>query len=79
MIGVTQKGGSTSTNWRTRSFQYDSLGRLTQAANPESGTINYSYDAASNLFQKAAPQANTPGTTTTTYCYDADNRLASKT
>jgi RHS repeat-associated protein len=79
LVGVTQKGGSTSTNWRTRSFQYDSLGRLTQAVNPESGTINYSYDTASNLFQKAAPQANTPGTTYTTFCYDADNRLASKT
>jgi RHS repeat-associated protein len=81
LTGVTQKGGSTSANWRTRSFQYDSLGRLIQAANPESGTINYSYDADSNLFQKVSPQANQQGTatTTTTYCYDADNRLASKT
>ena len=81
LTGVTQKGGSTSTNWRNRSFQYDSLGRLTQAVNPESGTINYSYDADSNLFQKVSPQANQQGslTTTITYCYDADNRLTSKT
>lgn len=81
LTGVTQKGGTTSANWRTRSFHYDSLGRLTQAVNPESGTINYSYDADSNLFQKVSPQANQQGsaTTTTTYCYDADNRLASKT
>jgi len=81
LTGVTQKGGSTSTSWRNRSFQYDSLARLTQAANPESGTINYSYDADSNLFQKVSPQANQQGTATTTiaYCYDADNRLASKT
>jgi RHS repeat-associated protein len=81
LIGVTQKGGSTSTNWRTRSFQYDSLARLTQSTNPESGTVNYSYNANSDLFQKVSPQANQQGsaTTTITYCYDADNRLASKT
>lgn len=82
LTSVVQKGGTTdSTQWRTRSFQYDSLGRLTQATNPESGTINYAYDLDSNLFQKTAPQANQTGTatTTTTYCYDADNRLKSKT
>ena len=81
LTGVIQKGGSTSGNWRSRSFQYDSLGRLTQATNPESGTISYSYDADSNLFQKVSPQANQQGsaTTTITYCYDADNRVASKT
>jgi RHS repeat-associated protein len=83
LVGVTQKGGpgTPSSSWRTRSFQYDSLSRLTQAQNPESGTINYTYDAASNLFQKTSPQANQGGnaTTTITYCYDADNRLASKT
>ena len=28
---------------QTRSFSYDSFGRLTQAINPESGTINYTY------------------------------------
>jgi len=29
---------------QTRSFSYDSFARLTQANNPESGTINYTYD-----------------------------------
>jgi RHS repeat-associated protein len=81
LTGVTQKGGSTSANYRTRNFSYDSLGRLTQAGNPESGTITYSYDNDSNLFQKTSPQPNQIGTLTTTltYCYDADNRLNSKT
>jgi RHS repeat-associated protein len=80
LTGVTQKGGATSSSWRTRSFQYDSLSRLTQAVNPESGTINYSYDADSNLFQKVAPQANQTGsaTTTTTFCYDQVHRLTGK-
>ena len=32
-----------------RSFGYDSLGRLLWAVNPESGTINYRYDASGNL------------------------------
>src|SRR5690606_35627002 len=30
---------------QTRTFSYDSLSRLTQAVNPESSTINYSYDS----------------------------------
>ena len=80
LTGVTQKGGASSSSWRNRSFQYDSLSRLTQAINPESGTINYSYDADSNLFQKIAPQANQTGsaTTTTTFCYDQVHRLTGK-
>jgi hypothetical protein len=80
LTGVTQKGGAASSSWRNRSFQYDSLSRLTQAVNPESGTINYSYDNDSNLFQKTAPQANQTGsaTTTTTYCYDQVHRLTGK-
>jgi RHS repeat-associated protein len=80
LTSVTQKGGAASASWRTRSFQYDSLSRLTQAVNPESGTINYSYDADSNLFQKVAPQANQQlsATTTTTFCYDQVHRLTAK-
>jgi uncharacterized protein RhaS with RHS repeats len=38
---------------QTRSFSYDSLKRLKQAINPESGTMNYTYDANSNLPNKA--------------------------
>ncbi len=34
---------------QTRTFDYDSLKRLSSATNPESGTISYSYDENSNL------------------------------
>ncbi|MBL0155543.1 MAG: RHS repeat protein [Bryobacterales bacterium] len=37
---------------RARSFQYDPLGRLTQAANPENGTITYAYDDSGNLIDR---------------------------
>ncbi len=78
---VDQKGGTTDpTQWRTRTFTYDSLSRLTQSVNPESGTINYTYDANSNLLTKTAPKPNQTGSATviTTYTYDALNRLTHK-
>jgi RHS repeat-associated protein len=60
---------------QTRSFTYDSLKRLKQAINPESGTINYtSYDANSNLLTKQDARS-----ITTTYVYDALNRVISRT
>jgi RHS repeat-associated protein len=64
-----------------RSFTYDSLSHLLTAFNPESGTIIYAYDANGNLKTKTAPQPNQTGsaTVTTTYAYDALNRLLSKT
>jgi RHS repeat-associated protein len=37
---------------QTRTFVYDSLKRLTSAANPESGTIYYLYDSNGNLTKK---------------------------
>src|SRR5690606_2883796 len=37
---------------QTRSFSYDALSRLTSATNPESGMIDYTYDANSNLVTK---------------------------
>ncbi len=77
--------GSDSTKTRTRTFQYDSLSRLTSATNPESGTIGYAYDANGNLVTKTAPipnkiPADTSGslTVTTAYSYDALNRLTQK-
>ncbi|HXM47136.1 MAG TPA: hypothetical protein VN956_04655, partial [Pyrinomonadaceae bacterium] len=42
LIAVTQGN-------QTRTFVYDSLKRLTSAMNPESGQINYQYDANGNL------------------------------
>jgi RHS repeat-associated protein len=63
-----------------RTFAYDSLSRLTSATNPESGAINYSYDANGNLVTRIAPAPNQTGsaTVTTTYTYDALNRLTQK-
>src|SRR5262249_27218942 len=56
---------------QSRQFTYDGLSRLTQATNPESGTINYSlYDANGNLLTKTDNRL-----ITTTYTYDALNRI----
>ena len=54
LLSVIQKGGSGSSQWRQRSFIYDSLSRLTSAANPESGTITYGFDANGNVATKTA-------------------------
>ncbi|HTD23493.1 MAG TPA: RHS repeat-associated core domain-containing protein [Terriglobales bacterium] len=76
--------------WRVRRFSYDSLSRLLTATNPESGTICYGqwqngqcvngYDGNGNLIYKTSPAPNQTGTAivTTTYGYDALNRLTSK-
>jgi RHS repeat-associated protein len=72
LTGVTQMGGSTSTQWRVRTFAYDGLSRLTSATEPESGTTTYTYDLNSNLLTKTSP------TVPITYTYDALNRLTSK-
>jgi len=75
LISVVQNGS------RQRTFTYDSLSRLTQATNPESGIISYSYDANGNLISKTAPAPNQTGSATvaTTQTYDALNRITSKT
>lgn len=58
---------------QTRAFIYDSLGRLTSAHAPESGTTTYKYDAASNLIERKDALNRT-----TTYTYDALNRVQTK-
>jgi RHS repeat-associated protein len=94
LLCVQQQGGVTGTGcssppgddatspWRVRRFQYDTLSRLTQAHNPESGTIQYtSYDADGNLLTRVAPRPNQTSSTvteTTNYTYDALNRLTQK-
>jgi RHS repeat-associated protein len=73
LIQVDQKGssGTDSTQWRTRYFNYDGIGRLTSESTPEAGTTSFSYDYNGNvLFSKNANSANN----TTQYLYDADNR-----
>jgi RHS repeat-associated protein len=78
LLRVDQKGTAPndSTQWRTRTFTYDSLSRLLTANNPESGTITYSYDADGNLLQRTSPAPNQTGTATQTvsYCYDELHR-----
>jgi len=83
LTGVTQ--GS-----QTRSFSYDMLSRITKATNPESGTICYYYTTSGGTC--GVPAAGTPcsgeltdvcrrtdaRSKTTTYVYDALNRLVSK-
>jgi RHS repeat-associated protein len=82
LLRVDQKGSAPndSTQWRTRTFTYDSLSRLLTANNPESGTITYSYDLDGNLLQKTSPAPNQTGTATQTvsYCYDELHRVTGK-
>ena len=74
---VDQKGNdSNSANWRTRTFAYDSLSRLTSAANPESGTTTYTYNYGNDKLLSSKQDAR--GITTTYASYDADHRLLSK-
>src|SRR5579864_1802253 len=82
LLRVDQKGSAPndSTQWRTRTFTYDSLSRLVTATNPESGTITYSYDLDGNLLQKTSPAPNQTGslTQTVSYCYDELHRVTGK-
>lgn len=90
LLCAVQKGTATTqftscssapATWRPRSFQYDSMSRLTAASDPESGAVVYTYDADGNSIAKQAPspnQAPTGNSVTTTYTYDKLNRLAGK-
>lgn len=72
LVQVDQKGNTTdSTQWRTRTFTYDSLSRLLTANNPESGTITWTYDNDSNVLTKQDARA-----VTITYNYDQLHRVA---
>jgi RHS repeat-associated protein len=89
LLSVMQWGGPHgSSGARSRSFSYDSVSRLTQSYNPETGWICYGttggaapngsnctpgYDANGNLSSKTDGRG-----VTTTYSYDTLNRLTSK-
>ena len=72
---VDQKGGSTSpSNWRTRTFAYDSLGRVTDQTTPEAGQLTFNnYDLNGNLLMQTDARG-----LTVQYQYDALNRLTHK-
>jgi YD repeat-containing protein len=53
-----------------RYFRYDSLSRLTESVQPESGKVSYSYDAVDSLKQRTDARG-----LVTSYDYDALNRM----
>ncbi|HET9281362.1 MAG TPA: RHS repeat-associated core domain-containing protein [Candidatus Angelobacter sp.] len=65
---------ATST-WRVRRYYHDSLSRLLQATNPESGTTTYSYDNDGNLVSKTDGR----GITINYGPFDPLNRVLQKT
>jgi RHS repeat-associated protein len=93
LLQVQQQGNtSVTTQWRTRTFAYNSLSQLVSSINPESNTVpcgtppcstvatTYSYDANGNLSYKTMPAQNQQSTATVTlsYCYDVLDRLTAK-
>src|SRR6185437_8362495 len=71
-----QKGGSTnSSQWRSRYFAYDGLGRLSSQSSKEAGQYTYSYDNDGNLLSSTNPDATK---NSVVYTYDALNRITSK-
>jgi RHS repeat-associated protein len=77
LTGVSQRLGPTGAN-QVRSFNYDSLRRLTSATNPESGTISYQYDSNGNLAVKtdARIDPNDPNKKVSSHFeYDSLNRV----
>ena len=58
---------------QTRTFTYDSLGRLAGAQNPESGSTTFTYDNNANVKSKQTPIG------TVSYNYDDLNRITTQT
>jgi RHS repeat-associated protein len=75
LTGVSQGG-------ETRSYTYDMLSRLTQATTPESGTTYFYYTTSGSALcsgdANAVCRRKDARSVTTTYAYDALNRLTGK-
>jgi YD repeat-containing protein len=65
--------GTCPSGYQSRTFAYDSLARLTNATNPESGATRYSYDKNGNLTSKTDANNNA-----TALYYDGLNRVTAK-
>ena len=79
-LQTVNQPGDGSQGARNRSFNYDSLGRLVSASNPESGTITYTYDSAADCpasMGNLVKQLDARGVRTC-YTYDPLNRLIGK-
>jgi RHS repeat-associated protein len=77
LLSVTQNAQATGSAQQTRSYSYDYLGRMTSEANPENGTVAYTYDLAGSCAAHAGSltqKVNNTGNTTC-YYYDALNRM----
>jgi YD repeat-containing protein len=74
LTNVTQYGVTGTDTPRTRTFAYDALSRLLTSTNPETGAINYVYDANGNLSVKTDAR-----NVTSSYTYNTINQLLSKT
>jgi RHS repeat-associated protein len=86
LVGLLQPGSEVTCTLNSvtynRCFTYDLLSRLTASTNPESGTINYYYMTSGGSLCSGDPSAVCQRTDarniTTTYSYDALNRLILK-
>jgi RHS repeat-associated protein len=67
--GTYNPSNDTCTGGQLRKFEYDNLGRLLSANNPESGLTRYGYDANGNMTRRVMADNST-----TNIQYDALNR-----
>ncbi len=82
LISVNQQADG-SLAARNRTFSYDSLSRMVSAANPEDGTVSYTYDSASdcsspNSFAGLLVKRVDARGVRTCYQYDALDRVTAK-
>lgn len=71
--GAISSCSAAPSSWRPRNFSYDSLSRLLASANPESGSLHYTYDANGNMSSKTDARG-----VQVSYVYDLINRVVSK-